>query len=152
MNRDELQETLDAHKAWINHDKDGERANLREADLSGANLSWANLRGTILDPAITVRNRMFAIENKMPDLIMYRTRQSKFNGSEIFEPGAWYYANTMSWCPVTECHPGLYAGTWEQIKDEYPNEPLVKVRIPAGTYQVVYKGVRCAWFEVLEDV
>ena len=40
----ELQIILEKHKRWINGEDGGERANLRESDLRGANLSGADLR------------------------------------------------------------------------------------------------------------
>ena len=42
---DELREVLNRHKQWIDTDEEeGERADLREADLQGANLQGADLR------------------------------------------------------------------------------------------------------------
>jgi len=43
MITEELRIILDKHKAWFDGNKDGERANLRWADLRGANLRVANL-------------------------------------------------------------------------------------------------------------
>ena len=40
----ELQIILEKHKRWLNGEYGGERANLKESDLSGAELSGANLR------------------------------------------------------------------------------------------------------------
>ncbi len=42
---DELQEILAAHQTWLKTDKkEGQRANLGDADLQGVDLSFANLR------------------------------------------------------------------------------------------------------------
>ena len=41
---EELQAILAKHKAWLNNEEGGERANLREANLREANLSEADLR------------------------------------------------------------------------------------------------------------
>lgn len=38
MNKEELKEILDSHKKWLNNEPGGKKANLRDADLSGANL------------------------------------------------------------------------------------------------------------------
>ena len=46
MNQDELNKILELHKKWLNPEEGGERAN-----LSGANLSWANLRRADLSEA-----------------------------------------------------------------------------------------------------
>ena len=166
MNADKLKEVLANHQKWLNCDggklaelwgadlRDAylRGADLNDADLRGANLNGAYLRGTILDPHITIRNRNHAIETGQSDIIAYRTKTSQHVGNTTYEPGEWHFAPVMSWCPATECHPGLYAGTLEQTRKEYPNKPLVKVRVPAGAYIVVDKGIRCAGFEVLEDV
>ena len=44
MTREELQEILDKHKKWLNNEDDGEKAELRYADLGGADLGGADLR------------------------------------------------------------------------------------------------------------
>ena len=43
MNAKDLAETLKLHKKWLGGEKEGIRANLREADLREADLSEANL-------------------------------------------------------------------------------------------------------------
>ena len=43
MTQTELNEVLRLHKLWINHKAGGKRANLRYADLAGADLRSANL-------------------------------------------------------------------------------------------------------------
>jgi len=48
MTKEELALILDKHKKWLNDDPDGKRANLRSADLRGADLSGANLRSADL--------------------------------------------------------------------------------------------------------
>ena len=52
MTKEELDRILAAHKAWLNNEPGGNRANLRgadlrEADLIGADLSRANLSGAV---------------------------------------------------------------------------------------------------------
>jgi Pentapeptide repeats (8 copies) len=44
MTKEELEVILDKHKKWLNNEEGGERANLRLADLRGANLERTNLR------------------------------------------------------------------------------------------------------------
>ena len=46
MTQEQLREILDKHNKWVNHEMDGERA-----DLSGANLRWLNLSGVNLREA-----------------------------------------------------------------------------------------------------
>lgn len=54
----ELQIILEKHKRWINGEDGGERANLRESDLSGAYLSGAYLRRANLSGADLRRANM----------------------------------------------------------------------------------------------
>ena len=48
MNKEQLNDILKNHKKWLDDEEDGERANLRSADLSYADLRGANLRGANL--------------------------------------------------------------------------------------------------------
>lgn len=45
---EELKDILDKHKKWLNNKEGGERADLRDADLSDVNLYDANLHNAIL--------------------------------------------------------------------------------------------------------
>ena len=51
MNHEELQAILAKHKAWLNDEAGGERANLSGANLRFANLRFANLSGANLSDA-----------------------------------------------------------------------------------------------------
>jgi len=51
MTYEKLQEILNNHKAWLDGEPDGSRANLSRADLRGANLSDADLRRADLSDA-----------------------------------------------------------------------------------------------------
>lgn len=42
---DELHEIIRKHGLWLNGEYGGEQANLSRADLTGANLRWADLTG-----------------------------------------------------------------------------------------------------------
>ena len=48
ITREELEQFLRKHKLWLENKKDGEKADLREADLSGADLRLADLSGADL--------------------------------------------------------------------------------------------------------
>ena len=48
MTREALKEILSKHKLWLQGKEEGERANLRGADLAGANLRFATLKGADL--------------------------------------------------------------------------------------------------------
>lgn len=51
MKKEKLDEILSLHKKWLSGAQDGVRANLREANLWGADLSGANLREADLSEA-----------------------------------------------------------------------------------------------------
>jgi len=48
VNKDKLIKILSDHKLWVNMDDHGVLADLRDADLEGVDLRYANLRGAIL--------------------------------------------------------------------------------------------------------
>ena len=48
MTKEELKKVLELHKKWLNDEKGGARADLRETDLWGANLRETDLRGANL--------------------------------------------------------------------------------------------------------
>jgi len=77
-----------------------------------------------------------------PDYVGYRTASSMFVGSTKYEVGQWYEAPYLSWCPLTDCHPGIYLHTLEWVQREYPGEPIVRAKAPAGEYCICGKGVR----------
>lgn len=51
MEQKKLDEILKKHQKWLDNDPDGERANLRWADLQEANLQGVNLQGVNLQGA-----------------------------------------------------------------------------------------------------
>ena len=51
ISAEKLQEIIKSHGRWLRNEEGGERANLRDAYLSGANLRGANLRGANLRDA-----------------------------------------------------------------------------------------------------
>ena len=51
MTKERLAEILTKHRAWLNDEEGGKRANLSGADLYGGDLSGANLRGADLSRA-----------------------------------------------------------------------------------------------------
>ena len=48
MNSEKLNKILELHKKWLNNERDGVRANLRDADLRDADLRFADLRNADL--------------------------------------------------------------------------------------------------------
>ena len=139
------------------------RANLSDAYLSGANLTRAYLRdadlrgadlsGTCLDPRLLQLQRQFCRE--CPPLatggrIVYRTATSQHVSSTSYEPGHTYTAPVLSFDSVTECHPGIYAGSLRWMREHYPDKPLVRCYVRDGDWVISAKGaIRCKKLRVL---
>lgn len=128
-------------------------ASLAGANFLGANLNGAFLRKTIMDPRITKTTRERALENNQRGIIAFRSKRSLFAGDTTYVPGKTYTAPVMSWCPNTECHPGLHAATAKEIMTFVKStKDFVMVYVRAGEYIATDKGIRCARFRVLRDI
>lgn len=158
MEQSKLQEILQKHAAWVRGEEDGIWANLTGADLTGADLTradltGANLSGTCLDPQLLSRQRIFVRD--CPPLraggrIVYRTARSQHMlAATDYIPGHTYVAPYLSFSAETPCHPGIYAGSLAQIRDEYPAVSLVRCYVRDGDWTICAKGIRCARLRVL---
>ena len=130
-------------------------ANLSNANLRDANLRDANLSGTVLENKTKqLRSTLRVCLQHNGGLILYRTKTSQHIGSTEYATGKTYTAPAFSSCHATDCHPGIYGMTIEQIKKHYPNTPLVKIYVPYGEWHFVSesKGFRCRRVRVLADV
>ncbi len=59
----QLKKILEAHRKWVESEgKEGERADLRAANLQGADLGAANLQGAILRGAMLQKANLFGAE------------------------------------------------------------------------------------------
>ena len=131
-------------------------ANLHGADLSDANLHGADLSGTCLDPAL--HDAACAFTTACPAdadgfRVVYRTARSQHIGSTEYLPGQTYDAPVMSWDSSTACHPGIYAGSLDLVRAEYPTVPLVRCHVRDGDWTITAKGfIRCTSLTVLEGV
>ena len=131
-------------------------ADLREAKLSEAKLYGANLSGTCLDPALVTLQRRFCRE--CPPLrtggrIVYRTATSQHVGDTAYEPGHTYTAPILSFDCVTDCHPGIYAGSLRWMEENYGGRPLVRCYVRDGDWVISGKGaIRCKKLRVLGPV
>lgn len=130
-------------------------ANLQCANLQYANLQRANLQDTCLDPGHLQRQRAFV--RACPPLrtggrIVYRTDNSQHVGSTEYQPGRTYVAPYLSFSAETACHPGIYAGSLEQIRADYPEQRLVQCYVRDGDWTICKKGIRCARLRVLSYV
>ena len=126
MNQKELQKILDLHKKWINGDTEGQKADLRCADLSNADLSNADLRcadlsnadlsGTqgVLD-AIDYISENF--ERTDDGYIVYKTF-----GSNYKSPGRWrlekgeVITESCNYDRTCDCGCGINVATLEWVR------------------------------------
>ena len=101
-------------------------------------------------------NRQFCKRTTVSRLggrIVYRTYKSQHIGSTIYEPGYTYTAPRLSFDPVAECHPGIYAASMDWMLDCYPTKQLVKCYVRAGDWVISAKGaIRCKKIRVLSFV
>jgi len=105
------------------------RANLTGVDLAGADLTGANLKGTCLDPEAPLpKTDLSELEEKDGWYYGYRTQKSQVCGNTVYEPGKSYTAPYFSVSVGTDCHPGIYLAPLAWLKENYPNEPFVRVR------------------------
>jgi hypothetical protein len=170
LNRADLNRA-DLNRADLNRanlfEADLSEADLSEADLSeanlnrtiliGTNLCGANLHSTCLGPQLLKSQRQIAKACSVrghSGLLVYRTASSQFVGSTEYVPGHTYRAPILSFSAETECHPGIYAGTLETMRDMYADTPLVRCYVRAGDWVITAKKgcIRCAAIRVLSKV
>jgi len=142
-------------------------AQLRDACLDKANLSWATLdgtslwfanlagailEGTCLDPANSPNGRAEDFDPYEKGLVIgYRTRKTPYIGE--YRDGRTYSADWFSTAD-TQCHPGLYlcpSILRVQISvSPSPKEIIAVVTHPEDIHRAGSKW-RCRWFRVLGD-
>ncbi len=158
MTNKKLIETLESHKRWLMGDG-GCRADLRWADLSGANLSGANLRWADLSCANLSGANLSGTDLRYANLceanlsgakglldavdfldsnfectdagyIVYKTF-----GSEYTPPKEWQIKSnaviteTANFDRCTTCGSGINVAPLEWVKREYPNKKIWKCLI-----------------------
>lgn len=169
MTKEELDRILAAHKAWLNNEPGGNRANLSgailsRADLSRANMSWANLSGAILSGADLSRadgllkacNFMDAhFERTAHGYIAYKTFGGKYDPPEAWkiEAGSVLEENVNP-DRACECGCGINVAPLDWVKAHYRGtiwkllirwEWLPGVVVPYGTDG----EIRCEKVELL---
>lgn len=102
MKKEYLNKILDAHRNWLKDDTDGLRADLRYADLRGADLSYTNLDDHII----------------CLDRIGSAKRKTTYNATK-----------DIVWCG---CFTGTFAQWCYKIKNEYPKDNVYRKEYEAA--------------------
>ena len=151
MKRDDLYRILALHQEWL-------------AGLIGAraNLSGADLSGTILDQAAPLPeisdSDLGELTHDGEWVYGVRTAKSQICGATEYLPGSAHAAPWFSVDGATDCHPGLYLSGPKWLFNHYPSAERVEVRclrselLRAGDkWRAKRLWVRCAdgtWPEV----
>lgn len=106
MQQEQLNKILELHKKWLQDESGGERANLRYADLSGANLNGADLRyvNTLLLQGMTVIECQLNTSNQ-------NRRISYWKDLDIVTVG---------------CYQGTWAEFKERVQQVHGDSPVMK--------------------------
>ena len=151
MTTEEISEILKLHKAWINGEKHGKRAdlsgaylsraNLSGADLSGADLSGADLSGADLSGAYL--SRAYLSRANLSGAYLFRADLSGADLSGADLSGAENVPYTPMACPDE----GEFTG-WKKCK----SDRIVKLKIPedARRSSASRRKCRCDKAEVIE--
>ena len=110
MNEIQIKEILEKHKKWLHNDKEGERANLSEANLSkanlyGANLSVADLSGAYLFGADLSKANLSGANLSEADLSWANLFGANLSGANLSRAnlyGAYLSMADLSWANLSE--------------------------------------------------
>ena len=83
MTTEEISEILKLHKAWINGEKHGKKADLSMANLSGANLFRADLSGADLSGANLFRADLSGADLSRANLSMANLSMANLSGADL---------------------------------------------------------------------
>ena len=135
MNISKIREILSKHQKWLNDEADGERANLRAADLSWANLSEANLRGADLSEANLSRADLRNADLCSADLRDANLRNADLRGAKNTDRVIWniYTAFYPPQCPEK----GAYTA-FKKARDL-----IVELEIPADAMRSSATSRKC---------
>ena len=83
MTSAEIKKVLDLHKIWLNNKQGGEKADLRKANLSGANLLWVDLREANLSEANLSRADLSWADLRRADLSGADLSWANLSGADL---------------------------------------------------------------------
>ena len=151
MTTEEISEILKLHKAWINGEKHGKRADLSRADLSRADLSGAylfraNLSGAYLSRANLSGAYLSGADLFRADLSRANLSRANLSGADL--SGADLSgAENVPYTPMACPDEGEFTG-WKKCK----SDRIVKLKIPedARRSSASRRKCRCDKAEVIE--
>ena len=146
MKQEELDEIIANHGRWLQCDG-GKRANLRGANLYGANLCKANLRGANLYNANLRKTDLYGANLRSADLSGADLYGANLRGANLRHVDL-HSANL--------CRTDLYEANLRGANLEGANlvrADLLGAYLPTGMYQVVGAGScnRCTTYDVIND-
>ena len=152
---EELAEIIAKHKKWIDDGCDGVRANLSGADLSwanlsGANLFRANLSGADLSWANLFRANLSGANLSGANLSGANLFRANLSGADLSGAENTEYATAVTMVPCE----GSIIGWKKAHKPERDGYCIVKLRIPEEAKRSSATGRKCRaeWVEVIEVI
>ena len=136
MNQDELKEILEKHLKWLRDEDGGERADLRGADLHGANLRGANLHGADLRGANLHGADLYGADLYGADLRGANLHGADLRGANLHGADL-YGAKNTPFIPITCPDSGSFTA-WKKA-----NGLIVKLLIPEDAKRSSATGRKC---------
>ena len=156
MNRTELNNILDKNKKWLNAEVDGERADLRGADLRGANLYRADLYGANLYRADLRGANLYRADLRGADLYGADLRGANLYRADLRGANLYGALNIPDYvCPINCPQEGSFIGFKKAHviigTDELCQNVIVKLRITddANRSSATTRKCRCSKAEVI---
>ena len=116
--KEQLKEILAKHKAWLNNEDGGERANLRSANLRSADLSYADLRSADLSYADLSSANLRSADLRYADLSSADLRfLQSANGKELACMNAGKYQVVLSKERIAIGCKLFTVGEWKEFND-----------------------------------
>ena len=152
MDKQELKNILDKHLKWLRGENGGKRADLFEADLSGANLFGADLSGANLFEANLSRANLFEANLSGANLSGANLSRANLSGANLFEAnlsgadlfGAYYIEKAKNlFYPIACPEIGAFVG-WKKAKGKTSgHECIVKLEITEDAMRSSATGRKC---------
>ena len=142
MDKQELKNILDKHLKWLRGENGGKRADLFEADLSGANLFEANLSRANLFEANLSGANLSGANLSRANLSGANLFEANLSGADLF--GAYYIEKAKNlFYPIACPEIGAFVG-WKKAKGKTSgHECIVKLEITEDAMRSSGTGRKC---------